>query len=160
MAIYFGAPGPIPPPANGAQVGATSLKPGRPALPPAPEAAEQTALFEWAELTSRQYPPLRLLYHVPNEGKRSAAEGARLRAQGLRRGVPDICLPVAVNGFHGLYIELKRERGGRVSDDQQFWLDALMEQGYFVALCRGWERAAGVIMRYLRGEYSQTEAGE
>ena len=92
-----------------------------------------------------------MLYHIPNEGKRSRATGARLVAEGLKRGVPDICLPVARGGCHGLYIELKRERSGRPTAEQTEWMDALMRQGYAVSLCHGWERAAGVIEEYLEG---------
>lgn len=53
--------------------------------------------------------------------------------------------------YHGLYIELKRQRGGRTSDHQSEWLDALSAQGYKAALCYGWEQAAGTIIEYLTG---------
>lgn len=48
-------------------------------------------------------------------------------------------------------IELKRQRGGRTSDHQSEWLDALSAQGYKAALCYGWEQAAGTIIEYLTG---------
>ena len=113
------------------------------------EMEEQTALLSWARLAQGKWPELALLYHVPNEGKRSRTAGARMKAEGLKKGVPDLCLPVARGGCHGLYIELKRVRGGRVSDDQQRWLDALNEQGYFATVCRGWQQAAAEIQNYL-----------
>lgn len=100
-----------------------------------------------------------MLYHIPNEGKRSRVTGARLVAEGLKRGVPDICLPVARGGCHGLYIELKRERSGRPTAEQTEWMDALMRQGYAVSLCHGWERAAGVIEEYLEGERPWKKSG-
>ncbi len=113
------------------------------------ESEEQQALFRWAAYESGAHPELALLYHIPNEGQRSRAMGARLRAEGLKRGVPDLCLPVPRGKWHGLYIELKRLRGGRVSDDQQRWLDALNKQGYFAVVCRGWQQAAAEIQNYL-----------
>ena len=67
------------------------------------EAEEQTYLFEWARLASCKWPELSFLYHIPNEGKRPPATGARLKSMGLKSGVPDVCLPVARGGFHGLY---------------------------------------------------------
>lgn len=94
---------------------------------------------------------LNLLYHVPNGGSRHKAEAGRLRAEGVKAGVPDLCLPVARGQYHGLYIELKRQRGGRTSDHQSEWLDALSAQGYKAALCYGWEQAAGTIIEYLTG---------
>lgn len=121
-------------------------------LPVPTEEQEQITLFEWAELQSGKYPELKLLYHVPNGGSRNKAEAARLRAAGVKAGVPDLCLPVPRGGYHGLYIELKRQRGGRKSDLQEEWLTALKVQGHFCALCCGWELAAKTIIQYLGGE--------
>lgn len=114
------------------------------------EMEEQTALLSWARLAQGKWPELALLYHVPNEGKRSRATGAKLTAAGLKKGVPDLCLPVARGRRHGLYIELKRRKGSRPTAEQVEWLDALAAEGHGVAWCRGWESAAGVLLEYLR----------
>ncbi len=128
---------------------------GLPSSLPAPtEAEEQTALFEWAELQSGRFPEVRLLYHVPNGGSRNKTEAARLRAQGVKAGVPDLCLPVARGGKHGLYIELKRQRGGRTSEEQEGWIKALRKQGFAAEVCKGWQEAAEMIVEYLRQEGS------
>jgi hypothetical protein len=115
------------------------------------EAEEQITLFSWAEIQSGKYPELNLLYHVPNGGSRHKAEAGRLRAEGVKAGVPDLCLPVARGEYHGLYIELKRQRGGKASSFQTEWLSALSAQGYKAALCCGWQQAAEVIIEYLTG---------
>ena len=125
-----------------------------PSVPAPTEAEEQTELFTWAELLRGRFPELRLLYHVPNGGSRNRIEAARLQAQGVKAGVPDLCLPVARGKYHGLYIELKRTRGGRISEAQEGWLEALAEQGYAAAVCKGWQDAAETIKKYLM----QTEA--
>ena len=77
-------------------------------LPVPTEAEEQIALFEWAALQSGRFPELALLYHVPNGGSRNKIEAARLRAQGVKSGVPDLCLPVARGGNHGLLRRVDR----------------------------------------------------
>ena len=120
-----------------------------PSLPVPTESAEQQCLFRWAVYQSGRFPELALLYHVPNGGSRKKAEAGRFRAEGVKAGVPDLCLPVARGGFHGLYIELKRQKGSKTSDDQKRWLSELGKQGYFTALCKGWEDAAKVITDYL-----------
>lgn len=120
-----------------------------PSLPVPTESAEQQCLFRWAVFQSGRFPELALLYHVPNGGSRKKAEAGRFRAEGVKAGVPDLCLPVARGGFHGLYIELKRQKGSKTSDDQKRWLSELGKQGYFTALCKGWEDAAKVITDYL-----------
>lgn len=113
------------------------------------ESLEQQFLFRWATFASGKYPELDLLYHIPNEGLRTKATGGRLKAEGLKSGVPDICLPVSRGKYHGLYIELKRENGGTVSTKQREWLDNLFLQGYCAIICHGWEAAKDDIEEYL-----------
>lgn len=129
----------------------TIMREWRDASPVPTESAEQQALFQWAEVMSTRWPELKLLYHIPNEGKRSRKTGARLKAEGLRTGVPDICLPVARGTNHGLYIELKRVKGSRVTPDQIRWIDELLAQGYAAAVCRGCDEAISMITAYLTG---------
>ena len=121
------------------------------AYPVPTESNEQQTLFEWAKRMEGKWPELALMYHIPNEGKRSARTGARLKAEGLRSGVPDICLPVARGGHHGLYIELKRRKNSRVTQDQLDWIADLVAQGYVAAVCRGCDEAIDLIISYLRG---------
>ena len=116
------------------------------------ESVEQKRLFEWAGYERGRHPELELMFHIPNEGKRSARTGARMKGEGMKSGVPDICLPVARGGCHGLYIELKRQKGGIVTEEQTKWLEDLSRQGYAVAVCRGWERASEIILEYLEQE--------
>lgn len=115
------------------------------------EDAEQMQLMRWADLMANRYPELRMLFHIPNGGSRGKAEAGRFRAMGVRPGVPDLCLPVAVGGHHGLYIELKRVKGGRVSEEQAAWQAELRARGYVAEVCHGWEEAARVIEGYLMG---------
>ena len=116
------------------------------------ESVEQQTLIKWARLARGKYPELDMLYHITNEGKRSVVTGARLKSEGLKPGVPDLCLAVARGGAHGLYIEMKRTKGGRVSPQQAAWLEKLAHEGYATAICRGWEQARDVIERYLANE--------
>ena len=99
------------------------------------------------------YPELNLMFHIPNGGKRSKAEAGRFRAEGVKSGVPDICLPVARCGYHGLFIELKRQHGNTTTKNQNTWLADLREQGYATAVAYGWQQAAKIITDYMEGEY-------
>ena len=115
------------------------------------ESQEQQLLFEWAALSAGKWPELALMYHIPNGGSRSTAEAGRFKAEGVKSGVPDICLPAARGGYHGLYRELKRVKDGRVSPAQQGWIAALRDQGYCACVCKGWDDAAHIIKAYLEG---------
>lgn len=115
------------------------------------EAEEQTALFRWAAYNRAKYPALELMYHIPNEAKRSTITGHNLKAQGMKPGVPDICLPIPNVKYTALYIELKRCKGGRVSEDQRGWIAALNRVGCRAVVCHGWDEAREEIERYLGG---------
>lgn len=114
----------------------------------ASESGEQISLFQWAKYAACTNPELHLLYHIPNGGKRDKATAARLKREGVKAGVPDICLPVARGKYHGLYIELKAGKN-TVTDNQSRWLTELTRQGYCTAVCYGWEPASKVIEQYL-----------
>lgn len=118
-------------------------------VPVATEQVEQEALFRWAAYNQGRLPELAGMYHIANEGKRSRASGGILRAMGMKRGVPDICLPVARGGYHALYIEMKRREGGKLSADQAEWIDWLNVHGSLAVRCDGWEAAARVIEEYM-----------
>ena len=113
------------------------------------ELIEQRSLMAWVRLRKATLPELDLLYAVPNGARRDKITGAQLKASGTRRGVPDLCLPVARGGFHGLYLELKRRGSGVVSAEQRWWLDRLQKEGYRAVVCYGWLDARQIIESYL-----------
>lgn len=118
-------------------------------LPVPTEHEEQVALFQWAALNEWHEPRLELLYAIPNGGARHPAVAAKLKAEGVKPGVSDVCLPVAGGGYHGLYIELKRLKGGAVTPEQTRWNQLLLRQGYRAVVCRGWVVAACAICEHL-----------
>lgn len=112
------------------------------------EEEEQTVVMNWAAMAAGRWPELRLLFHIPNGGKRSKSEAVRFRAAGVRSGVPDLFLPCSRGGFHGLWIEMKAI-GGRVSREQEQWRKELMEQGYMSVVCYGAAAAIETIEKYM-----------
>jgi TPR repeat protein len=112
------------------------------------EADEQAALFTWAKLQESTYPELSLMYAIPNGGSRHVIEAANLKRQGVKAGVPDICLPVLKGHYAGLYIELKVGKN-KVSEKQSAWIEKLRNYGHKAEVCYGWEEAKDVIINYL-----------
>ncbi len=126
------------------------------------EAAHQTALFIWSATPEvrQKYPELRWLFAIPNGGFRDKITAARLKAQGVKPGVPDVCLPIRRGKWAGLWIEMKRpktekQQKGTVRVEQSIWLDFLATQGYGTAICRGWDQARLMLINYL--EYDKHE---
>jgi hypothetical protein len=108
----------------------------------------QATVIAWARLNERKFPALRWLFHVPNGGKRSAREAARLQRQGVIAGVADLFLPYRSRDFHGLFIELKAE-GGRLTDNQRAFLQAMTAHGYCAQVAVGSKAAIELIKWYL-----------
>lgn len=113
------------------------------------EHAEQCAFFRWLGLMIIDNPDVGLAYAVPNGGRRHIGTAVKLAAEGLKPGVPDICWPVPRYPYHGLYIEMKRAKGGSVSPEQKAWVSRLREQGYLVEVCHGFEEAKRVFCGYM-----------
>jgi hypothetical protein len=108
----------------------------------------QQAFIQWVHLAERTIPALKLLFAVPNGGKRSITTAVTLKKEGARAGVPDTMLPVPRKGFSGLAIEFKRP-GGTTSDDQVDYINRLLEEGWQVAICTDAEAAIQTVKDYL-----------
>lgn len=123
------------------------------------ESGHQEALFSWAQLNERRMPELEFMHHVPNGGKRDKATAIALKRQGVKAGVPDIVLPAPKGQYHGLYIELKAG-DNKTTQKQREFLSFLRQQGYYTAVCYGWQAAAGLIERYILHTEELTEEQE
>lgn len=108
------------------------------------EALEQRAVVEYCD--AKGIP----CFHIPNGGSRNKAEAANLKRQGVKAGVPDLFLPVARCGCHGLFIEMKAQKG-RVSSRQAAWIRLLRAQGYAAYVCYGAKNAVKLIDLYMEG---------
>lgn len=122
------------------------------------ESGHQRALFMWSNMQRSQWPELRWMYAIPNGGGRSAAQGNTLKAEGVKAGVSDICLPIARKGYHGFYIEMKKPGNdtvkpkiapGKESEAQIEFGAFLVEQSYLYRCCFTWEEARDSIIWYM-----------
>lgn len=114
---------------------------------PNSEHANQVAYFDWALL----HPLARRAFAIPNGGFRKVQTAVALKAEGVRAGVLDICLPLARGGAHGLWIEMKagnnKMTAGQVEEAGQ-----LVKDGYAVAVCWRVDEAITITQQYLAGD--------
>ena len=128
------------------------------------EAQHGRALIAWGDKLAATIPELNWLFHVPNglklgdaDPKKAAMRAALAKAEGLRKGVLDYCLPYrsACGRFSALWIELKSpdvegDADGGLSQEQRDFGNAVVGQGARVAVCYRWTEAAAVILNHLR----------
>jgi len=108
------------------------------------EHKEQAELVKWARNCGF------MLYRNHNGGERSGREAAQAIAQGELPGVPDLFLPIGRAGYHGLYVEMKREKEGALTPSQKLVIPKLEEQGYRVAVCHGVTEGKNAILEYCK----------
>ena len=124
---------------------------------------EQVTVIQWANLSKSRLPELELLFAIPNSANRFAKpyiskktgeklppiSAVRLKAEGVKPGLPDLCLPVARRSCHALYIEMK-VGDNRPTPVQQYWHEQLQMQGNCVRVCYSADEAIKVLEWYLK----------
>lgn len=117
------------------------------------EHGHQCAIFCWAAKKGQTDPRYKLLFAVPNGGERHKVVAAKMKAEGARKGVPDIFLPVANSLYHGFFIEMKKpgleNTLSAIKPAQIQWHTSLTEQGYKVCVYYNWIDATTAIDYYL-----------
>lgn len=118
------------------------------------EHGHQAALFCWAAIAVEVMPELRWLFAIPNGGMRDNITAGKLKAEGVKGGVPDTCLPIRRGQWSGLFIELKRPKSegktkGRKQFNQSEWIKHLWSEGFGAMVCFGWIEARDAITAYL-----------
>lgn len=114
------------------------------------EHAHQVALIKWARLQSKSMPELNLLFAIPNGGLRNIKVAQKLKAEGVRAGIPDLMLACPRGVHSGLFIEMKEPKKGKLSAIQKDMCEQLLTAGYRVVVCYGWDSARDTILEYLK----------
>ena len=90
-----------------------------------------------------------LWMHCPNGGTRNEAEAVSLKKQGVKSGVPDVCILEPRGDFHGLFIELKVGYN-KLSKNQENWIDKLGVRAYKTAVSYSLDETRAIIDEYLK----------
>ena len=109
------------------------------------ETQEQKQLVQWC----RTDPRFQFLFHIPTESVGGQGWMVRNRQMGVRAGVPDLFYPVPAGGYHGLFIEMKTEKG-RLDPKQKRWIEILEAFGYKCVVAHGWEEAKNALLEYVK----------
>jgi hypothetical protein len=104
--------------------------------------------FDYCRSMAHINPAYALAYHVPNESKASIARRVTLKRAGLKKGVPDICVPVANDKYHSLYIEMKI-KPNKASPEQMSLLQHLNAVGNYAVLCWSADEAMDILDKYI-----------
>jgi hypothetical protein len=104
----------------------------------------QVAYFQWWDWNYGSP----LAWATPNGGVRHIGTARKLKAEGVRAGVPDVFVAVPIKPYAGLFLEFKRLKGV-IKPDQTLYLAILEEQGYKTAVVRSVEEAIKTTEEYL-----------
>jgi hypothetical protein len=94
-----------------------------------------------------KHPELSVIFAIGNGGLRDMGTAIKMKAEGVKKGIPDLFLPLAKNGFNGLFIEMKIE-GGRASKEQKEMIEKLNTNGYRAVVCVGYKSAIEELKNY------------
>lgn len=131
--------------------GMVELSPGHFILEPR-ESTEQEALIAQCRAidTLVKCPDMGRLYCIPNGVPLVPKLRIKMKKMGLTPGIPDLHLPVArSNGYHSLYIELKRMVSGKLTDEEKEWIYYLRSQGNAAFVAYGRYEAWAILAWYL-----------
>lgn len=110
-----------------------------------PEHQLQVQCVKWFRLKYKNV----LLWANGNGGKRDAVTGAKMKAEGVLAGLPDLTIAKASKGFHGLYIEMKNGKKNNPTDAQKDFMSRLNEEGYKAVVCRSFDEFVQIVTEYL-----------
>ena len=110
-----------------------------------PEHRAQVTFFDYMWRKHREI--YDRLHATPNGGVRDALTGFEMKAEGQKRGFPDVTLNAARGVYHGLHLELKVGKN-TMSDVQEGWQALLREEGYAFECVWDWEEMVEVTLRY------------
>jgi len=117
------------------------------------EHMQQVALCMFSQQCLLHHPDwffmLEFMFAVPNGGKRGMVTASKLVNEGVKKGCPDLMLPFPCSGYHGLFIEMKTVKGGRVASEQRKFIDYLNSQNYLAIIGKGYLSAREQLLDYL-----------
>jgi hypothetical protein len=109
------------------------------------ESRMQKQCIRWFDYA---YPKLRqLLFAIPNGGKRGVVTATIMKAEGVRKGIPDLFLAVPRLHWHGLFIEMKTPEG-KIRPEQKEFIEAA-GINYKCIVCRSFVQFEKEVKEYL-----------
>lgn len=113
---------------------------------PSSEANQQEIVIRYLKLA---YPTA--LYCASAGGMRTSyLQAIKMKRTGYVKGFPDLFIYEPRGEFHGLAIEMKKEKGGTVSPEQKEWQEQLRDRNYLSYICKGAEDAIKKIDEYFK----------
>jgi len=113
-------------------------------IAPESEANQQEIVVNYLRLA---YP--NVLYCASAGGMRTSyLQAIKMKRTGYVKGFPDLFIYEPNQDYHGLAIEMKKEKGSVASAEQKWWQEQLRNRGYASYICKGSEEAIKVIDEY------------
>ncbi len=103
----------------------------------------------WLDYNHNEY--FKACFHVANESKSAPQYRAKLRKKGMKKGVPDLILPIPHGEFSGICFELKRNSGAaRVSPEQKQFAGIFSKANFMFCYTYGLDEIKKAFNEYLQ----------
>lgn len=116
------------------------------------EDSELIKFFDWVGWQEKIDPRFKSIYHIANERKTSWQAGKILKSKGVRAGVLDVCVPIPVRPYPGMYVELKI-KPNKLSKEQSDFSQLMHAMGYAVRVAWSGDELIELVKSYIKGEF-------
>lgn len=111
------------------------------------EFQEQALFVSWCKM----HPTLKhFIFCIPNGGNNTPQWNVKLKKMGMRAGVSDLFIALPNKKHHGLWLEMKKKKGGVKSLEQVEWINRMNKVGYLAHFAHGFEEAKDIAIEYLK----------
>ena len=115
---------------------------------PSSEHQEQSRFFAVIRRLAEKDSRLDGAFAIPNGFLDSKSKRIKAFKEGMLSGVSDVFIPLPSKGFHGLFLEFKRQ-DGRATKAQVDFLNLMRSRGYKAEVVYGLRQALQVLKEYL-----------
>lgn len=109
----------------------------------------QIRIMNTVRIAESYWPPIGLIFHIPNGKRRNVIEAVNLKRMGVKRGVPDFFFPYPVHPYHGLWIEVKEGKGALSPEQREFMLKT-KSLGYYYEIARSVSDFWDILAEYTK----------
>ena len=114
------------------------------------EADEQIAFINYCNMKNIRVISTQNGFKMPKNGFNYIGYSKKLKKMGLSKGFPDLIIFAKISKHQILFIEMKRQKGGNLREEQKGWINWLKDNNYQAFVAKGYYEAVIILEEYLK----------